>query len=91
MSDLKEIMTELRRLNLAQISAHTLWDVADVAAYLKVSTQHLYNHKVLSRADFPRAVVVPITDERPAKRWRAVEVTTWAQRIREVPMKRRAS
>lgn len=89
MSDLTDIMAELKRLNLSQINTHTLWDAADVAAYLKVSTQHLYNHKVLTRADFPRALVVPITDERPTKRWRAVEVANWAQRIRDVPMKKK--
>lgn len=39
--------------------------------------------------DFPAAFLLPITDERPAKRWRARDVMSRATRIRATNNNRR--
>lgn len=81
---LKNIQNELRRLNVSTITEATLWTRNDVADYLNLSLKYLQNHKIFTRSDFPRAIVVPIkTDGEPVKRWKAKEVVAWAQRLRE--------
>jgi len=81
---LKNIQNELRRLNASTITEATLWTRNDVADYLNLSLKYLQNHKIFTRSDFPRAIVVPIkADGEPVKRWKAKEVVAWAQRLRE--------
>jgi hypothetical protein len=83
------ILAELKRLNTQSVNDTTLWDADDVAAFLRVTKKHLQNHKILTRPDFPAAFLLPLTDERPAKRWRARDVMSWATRIRATNNNRR--
>ncbi len=77
-----DILQELRQLNAKAINDDTLWDINDVASYLRVSAKHLQNNGTTERGDFPRAIALPLTEKRPTKRWKARAVINWASKHR---------
>jgi hypothetical protein len=82
-----DILAELKRLNTNNVGDHTLWNREDVANYLRTSVKTLQNTGIFNSPGFPRAQVIPTSETRPAKLWRAREVIQWAQKIRDVPKK----
>lgn len=61
---------------------HELWDVADIAVYLKLSKSSV-QHRSITRDDFPRAVRIPTENGSGGRRWYAHEVKEWIKRNRE--------
>ncbi len=76
---LGRIYDELRRHRVSD----DLWTAHDVATYLQFSVGTVRN-RVLPHPTFPRAAVIPTTEEGGSRRWVAGEVKAWAKRHREV-------
>ena len=81
---LKELLSEIKKQNLSHVTDATLWSLHEIAAYIGLSAKYIQNHQLTSRKDFPRAVVIPVSqDGGPTRRWKAKEVVAWATRLRE--------
>ncbi len=96
--DQTELVAALKALVL-QLStprvmpADELWTTEDIAAYLKLAADTT-ERRVVTRSDFPAPLQPCLTGARAAKRWFAVEVTTWARQHRSkipVPRSRKAA
>ena len=76
---LLEILNELRRQNKDN---RELWQTDDIADYvgLRPSTVH---STLLPRKDFPRAVIIPTTEDGGGRRWYAADVKNWIKKNRE--------
>lgn len=76
---LLEILNELK----AQSAEHAeLWNASDVARYLRLSTSSVQS-RVITRRDFPRAVLIPTDTGMGGRRWYAKEVKEWMKDNRE--------
>lgn len=58
-----------------------LWTTTDIASYLKLAVDTT-ERRVVTRSDFPAPLQPCQTGTKAAKRWFAVEVTTWARQNR---------
>jgi len=76
---LTEILSELKTQNA---STSELWDARDIANYMRLSRSSIQS-RVITRKDFPRAVVIPTSDTGGGRRWYAKEVKEWLSRNRE--------
>lgn len=76
---IQEILEELRYQN----TSDALWDVADIARYMRLSKSTIHSC-IISRQDFPRAVRVPTSKTGlGGRRWFAKEVKQWTTRHRD--------
>lgn len=76
---LLEILNELKAQSAEQTD---LWQASDIARYLRLSTSSVQS-RVITRKDFPRAVVIPTDGGSGGRRWYAKEVKHWISRNRE--------
>lgn len=76
------LIDEIRSLKQPDLQ-NDLWDAEDIAHYLRMSKSTVQN-KVLTLNNFPKAVVLPTGQQKPARRWVASEIKAWSKRIREV-------
>lgn len=58
-----------------------LWTSEDIAGYLKLAVDTT-ERRVVTRPDFPAPLQPCLTGKKAAKRWFAVDVTTWARQNR---------
>ena len=80
---LKELLSEIKKQSLSHVTDATLWSQHEIAAYIGLSVKYIQNHQLTSRKDFPRAVVIPVSqDGGPSRRWKAKEVVSCATRLR---------
>lgn len=60
-----------------------LWTKKHIASYLDLSPATV-QQRIIKRDDFPRAVIIPSTEDGGTKRWKKEEVMRWATKRREV-------
>lgn len=60
-----------------------LWNVDDIARYLKLGKASVQN-RILNKNKFPRPFVIPTTETGGAKRWKSKEVKKWTERFRKL-------
>jgi hypothetical protein len=58
-----------------------LWDAADVALFLKLTTDYVRKF-IVTRSDFPAAIELPGKGKEPITRYRPVDVRDWSERFR---------
>lgn len=80
MTDLNKLEKLLER---SMLSDNTLWDMNDIAAYMRLSKSTV-QQRVINITGFPRAIKLPTTDNGGQRRWQPNEVKAWAKRYREV-------
>lgn len=77
---LEKILDALEMQNSQQAD---LWNVDDIARYLKLGKASVQN-RILNKNNFPRPFVIPTTENGGAKRWKSKEVKQWANRFRKL-------
>ncbi|WP_321389318.1 hypothetical protein [Emcibacter sp.] len=75
---LKKILEEVEKQNINQAE---LWDLGDLARYLKMSKSYI-QHCIIGKNGFPPPIVLPTTEKKGAKRWKSKEVKDWANKFR---------
>lgn len=80
---LNEILNELKKQNIDNLS---LWTADDIARYMRLTRSSIQS-RIICRADFPRAVRIPTTGTGGGRRWYAQEIKIWLKRNRE-PVKK---
>ena len=76
---LKAILKELQAQNHLKSE---LWDVTEIARYLKLAKSTVQS-RILRHPDFPPALRLPTSEQGGGRRWLAKEVKRWAMKHRE--------
>lgn len=71
----------LKRITEAHTFDSRLWSTEDVALFLGLNPAYARAH-ILTRSDFPAAVMLPGSGEKSIKRYRPVDVRDWAEKWR---------
>ena len=79
LATLKALVTHLSAPRV--MPADELWTAEDIASYLKLAVDTT-ERRVVTRPDFPLPLQPCQTGKKAAKRWFAVEVTSWARQNR---------
>lgn len=79
----KEKISELlKTLINASLSDCTLWDMNDIAHYMRLSKSSV-QQRIITTSGFPKAIRLPTTDNGGQRRWQPKEVKAWAARFKE--------
>lgn len=78
----KLLMEILSELKTQHASTSELWNAKDIAHYMRLSRSSIQS-RILTRRDFPRALVIPTSGSGGGRRWYAKEVKEWLGKNRE--------
>lgn len=73
------VLTEIRDGIRSANKDSRLWDVHDIADYLKYSTKTVQN-RIINIQGFPQPINLPTTDNGGYDRWEPAEIKAWAKR-----------
>lgn len=82
----KILIEILREIKTKNAIASELWDAKDIAYYMRLSRSSIQS-RILTRIDFPRALVIPTSGSGGGRRWYSKEVREWLGKNRE-PLKK---
>lgn len=81
-NQIENMLLELKSMQSRTVNDETLWDVDDIAAYLKITKKYMLSKKLLDRSDFPPSYELPVSSHKNTRRWKAREVVAWVESFR---------